>query len=137
MEAAKTVASITYDPLHEMQLEELNRQFERFSTMVANQEWEELPLFADEMEQKLEAISAKLCSRAASAPQVVLSATSDPYGILGVNVDTPVHSIKKLRLRLAQLYHPDSGECIGDGVKMAELNAAFDAVMKDQEKRGR
>jgi len=137
MEAVKTVASISYDPLNEMQLEELNRQFERFSKMTANHEWEELPIFADEVEQKLEAATAKFRSRAASAPQVFLSPASDPYRILGVNIDTPIASIKKLRLRLAQLYHPDSGDCIGNGVKMAELNAAFDAVMRDQEKRGR
>jgi len=137
MEAVKTIASISHDPVYEMQLEELDRQLERFSTMTAQQEWEELPIFAADMEQKLEAVSAKLRRHAASAPQVVLSPANDPYGILGVNIDTPVASIKKLRLRLAQLYHPDSGDCIGNGVKMAELNAAFDAVMRDQEKRGR
>jgi len=137
MEAVKTVASIAYDPVYEMQLDELSRQLERFSKMTANHEWEELPIFADDLEEKLEAINAKLRNRAGSAPRVVLSPVSDPYGILGVNIDTPVASIKKLRLRLAQLYHPDSGDCVGNGDKMAELNAAFDAVMKDQEKRGR
>lgn len=137
MEAARTLASISYDPIHEARLDELNRELERFSALAASREWEELPVFADEMEQKLDAVGDKIRNRAASAPRVVLSPASDPYGILGVSIDTPISSIKKLRLRLAQLYHPDSGDCIGNGVKMAELNAAFDAVMKDQEKRGR
>jgi DnaJ-class molecular chaperone len=52
-----------------------------------------------------------------------------------VSVDTPTPLIKKLRLRLAQLYHPDVSESICNSTKMAELNAAYDAVMKEREKR--
>ena len=67
---------------------------------------------------------------------MVLAPGSDPYRLLGISVDTPTPLIRKLRLRLAQLYHPDISDSTRNSAKMAELNAAYDAVMKDREKKG-
>jgi DnaJ-class molecular chaperone len=67
----------------------------------------------------------------------MLSPGVDPYRILGINAATPTASIRKLRLRLAQLYHPDIGDSTANSAKMAELNAAYDSVMRDRDTAGR
>ena len=67
----------------------------------------------------------------------MLAPGTDPYRTLGVSAQTPTASIKTLRLRLAQLYHPDISDGTGNNIKMAEVNAAYDAVMRDRETEGR
>ena len=66
----------------------------------------------------------------------MLTPGADPYALLGIHRDTPIPSVKKLRQRLAQVYHPDIGGETCNSAKMAELNAAYDAVMRERMLRG-
>jgi len=125
------------DPLRETRAEELQAELEQLPRLAINRRWDDLQRHAAWIKSELEDAEAKLLHHAATIPALMLPPGSDPYRLLGVSVDTPTPLIKKLRLRLAQLYHPDVSESIGNSTKMAELNAAYDAVMKDREKEGR
>ena len=51
--------------------------------------------------------------------------SSDPFAVLGVSPDATLAEVRSARRRLASEFHPDHG---GDGVRMGEINAAFDVV---------
>jgi hypothetical protein len=137
LRAFESLASEFRDPLHEVQAEELNSELAQLSRLALHRRWNDLQRHSAWVLSEVDSLYAKLRQHAASVPAMVLPPGSDPYRLLGVSIDTPTPLIKKLRLRLAQLYHPDVSESICDSTKMAELNAAYDAVMKDREKRGR
>jgi hypothetical protein len=105
--------------------------------LAANRQWNDLQAHAARLETQLNELRARLGRHSASVPTVTLPSGSDPYWLLGVTVDTPTPLIRKLRSRLAQLYHPDVSGSTGNSIKMSELNAAYDAVMRDREKEGR
>ena len=137
LESVQLLASLLHDPIQEVQAEELNRGLEQISILASNRQWEQCQQQAARLESELDELHPRLRRQLASTPSVTLAPGADPYGILGVTAATPTASIKKLRLRLAQLYHPDIGDSIGNSAKMAEVNAAYDAVMRDRETAGR
>lgn len=131
------LASAFRNPLHEMKAEELGRELEQLPRLAANRQWDDLQSRATWLETELDDLRARLGRHSASVPAVMLPPGSDPYRLLGVTVDTPTPLIRKLRSRLAQLYHPDVSGSTGNSTKMSELNAAYDAVMRDRGKEGR
>jgi hypothetical protein len=137
LRAFESLASEFRDSLHEMRAEELKSELDQLSRLALSRRWEDLQQHSAWILGELESLYSKLRQHAASVPAMVLPPGSDPYRLLGVTVDTPTPLIKKLRLRLAQLYHPDVSESICNSTKMAEVNAAYDAVMKDRAKLGR
>ena len=134
LRAFESLASELRDPLHEMRIEELKCELDQLSKLALHRRWDDLQRHSAWILGELDGLYVKLRQHPASVPVMVLPAGSDPYRLLGVNVNTPTPLIKKLRLRLAQLYHPDVSESISNSTKMAELNAAYDAVMKEREK---
>lgn len=137
LESVQVLVSLLREPIQEARIEELSRELNRISIFAANRQWEQCQRQADRLESELEEMHARLRRQFATASAVILSPHTDPYGILGVSASTPTAAIKKLRLRLAQLYHPDIGDSVGNSAKMAEVNAAYDAVMRDRETQGR
>jgi len=134
LNAAQTLATALREPMHEMRADELSRELEQIPKFATERRWEELERRAAWIERELEALRGRLSRQSGSVPTVVLAPGSDPYRLLGVTADTPTPLVKKLRLRLAQLYHPDVNDGIPNGTKMAELNAAYDAVMRDRKR---
>jgi hypothetical protein len=137
LESFQLLASLLRDPIHEARAEELSQELEQIPVLAAHRQWEQCQRQAGRLECELNEIDPRLRRQLAGAPAVVLSPGVDPYRILGINAATPTASIRKLRLRLAQLYHPDIGDSTSNSAKMAELNAAYDSVMRDRETAGR
>ena len=137
LESFQLLASLLRDPIHEARAEELSRELEQIPVLAAHRQWEQCQRQAGRLECELDEIHRRLRCQLAAAPTVMLSPGVDPYRILGINAATPTASIRKLRLRLAQLYHPDIGDSTANSAKMAELNAAYDSVMRDRETAGR
>jgi hypothetical protein len=109
----------------------------QLTLLAANRQWDDLQARTGKLQAELDDLRARLGRYSASVPTVTLPPGSDPYRLLGVTIDTPTPLIRKLRSRLAQLYHPDVSGSAGNSIKMSELNAAYDAVMRDREKEGR
>jgi hypothetical protein len=137
LKAVQTLATAIREPWHEMKTEELGTELGHLLNLASERRWEELKRRAVWLENELDSLRATLSQHSASVAPVVLAAGSDPYQVLGISVDTPTPLIRKLRLSLAQLYHPDISHDTRSSAKMAELNAAYDAVMKDREREGR
>jgi hypothetical protein len=137
LKAIQTLATAIREPWHEMKAEELGTELGHLTKLASERRWEELQRRAVWLENELDGLRTTLSQHSASVPTVVLAAGSDPYRVLGINVDTPTPLVRKLRLSLAQIYHPDISHSTRSGAKMAELNAAYDAVMKDREREGR
>jgi DnaJ domain len=136
-EAVHILAAATRQPSHEVKAEELGAELDHLSRLASERQWEELQRRAAWLGSELDALQASLRLHSSSVPPVILASGNDPYRVLGVSVDTPTALIRKLRLSLAQLYHPDISHSTRNSVKMAELNAAYDAVMKDREREAR
>lgn len=137
LKGVQMLAAANREPWHEMKVEELATELGRLATLASERRWEELQRRAVRLENELDGLRATLSQHSASVPAVVLAAGSDPYRVLGISADTPTPLVRKLRLSLAQLYHPDISHSTRSSTKMAELNAAYDAVMKDREREGR
>jgi hypothetical protein len=137
LESFQLLASLLRDPIHEARAEELSQELEQIPVLAAHRQWEQCQRQAGRLECELDEIHPRLRRQLAAAPAVMLSPGVDPYRILGINAATPTASIRKLRLRLAQLYHPDIGDSTSNSAKMAELNAAYDSVMRDRETASR
>ena len=137
LESFQLLASLLGDPIHEARAEQFSRELEQITILAANRQWELFQRQSTQLECELNEIHPHLRSQLAATPAVMLSPGVDPYRILGINAATPTASIRKLRLRLAQLYHPDIGDSTANSAKMAELNAAYDSVMRDRDTAGR
>lgn len=137
LKAIQALTAAMLDPLLEMRVEELGDEFPQLSKLALERRWEDLQHQAARLESELAALQQRARPHSASVPTVVLAPGSDPYRLLGISVDTPTPLIRKLRLGLAQLYHPDISESTRNSAKMAEVNAAYDAVMKERERDGR
>ncbi len=135
--AVQMLAATIRQPEQELKLDELGSEFDQLSQLASERQWEELQRRAVWIENELDRLHESLRLHSSSVPPVVLAPGSDPYSLLGVSVDTPTPLIRKLRLSLAQLYHPDISHSTRNSAKMAELNAAYDAVMKDREREAR
>lgn len=92
--------------------------------------WEQFTDRAAQIAGELDEAIAEFRLRSQSV--VTLPAGVDPYRLLGAETSAATATIKKLRLRLAQVYHPDIGGETSNDAKMAELNAAYDAVMRER-----
>jgi len=53
--------------------------------------------------------------------------SNDPFAVLGLRPDATLDEVRNARRRLAAQFHPDHG---GDAVRMGEINAAFDSVLR-------
>ena len=135
--AVQMLAAVLKEPRQEMKAEELGAEIERLSGLASERRWENLRQRAAWLESELDNLRASLRQHTSSVPPAVLAPGTDPYRVLGISVDTPTPLVRKLRLSLAQLYHPDISDSTRSSAKMAELNAAYDAVMKDREREGR
>ncbi len=136
VKAVKALAAALGNPVDEMKAEELGGELEGLRQLAAERRWEDLQRRAAALENEIDELAQRLRGRASQGPPVVLAPGSDPYKLLGISVDSPTPLFRKLRLRLAQLYHPDISDSTRNSTKMAELNAAYDAVMKDRERKG-
>jgi hypothetical protein len=132
----------TLSPLvrtHDLQLltKELETSFEGLSLFAEERRWQDLRRMTADLSGKL----TELCFDLRSEVQLqstgvqtgVLAPGTDPYRVLGISRDTPTSVIRKLRLSLAQIYHPDISAATRSSNKMAEVNAAYDAVLRDRE----
>jgi hypothetical protein len=137
IQGVRTLAAAVRNPVHEMKAEDLSAELVGLQQLAAERCWDEFHRSAASLQSKIDELDGELKDRAVHGPPVVLAPGIDPYQLLGVTVDTPTPLVRKLRIRLAQLYHPDISDSAQNGRKMAELNAAYDAVMKDREKKGR
>ncbi|MFT4113334.1 hypothetical protein [Silvibacterium sp.] len=133
--AARTLADAGRNPAQEMRAAELAAETQTLRMLAAQRRWSELRRHADELQERFRQCCNDLRARMSASPPVVLAAGSDPYRVLGIDADTPTPLVRKLRMRLAQLYHPDISDGPGNSTKMAELNAAFDAVMRERDKK--
>lgn len=114
-------------------VEQAGRLMDELRALVIAKRWDEFSGRAAEIADELdrEIMEFRLRSRST----VTLPVGTDPYRVLGAEVSAPTTTIKKLRLRLAQIYHPDIGGETGNDMKMAELNAAYDVVMRERATR--
>jgi hypothetical protein len=135
--AVQMLAAAIRQPDRELKLDELGSELDYLLRLASERQWEELQRRAVWIENELDQLHESLRLHSSSVPPVVLAPGSDPYSLLGVSVDTPTPLIRKLRLSLAQLYHPDISHSTRNSAKMAELNAAYDAVMRDREREAR
>lgn len=114
-------------------LERTSRSMDELRALAIAKRWNDFSKCAAEISGELE--SEILDFQLSSRSVVTLPAGTDPYRVLGAEISMPTATIKKLRLRLAQVYHPDIGGETGNDMKMAELNAAYDAVMRERATR--
>lgn len=111
-------------------MERASHGMDELRSLVIAKRWEEFSSRAEEIANELDCEIMEFRLRSRST--VFLPPETDPYRILGAETSTPTTTIKKLRLRLAQVYHPDIGGETGNDMKMAEVNAAYDAVMRER-----
>lgn len=135
--ALQRMSSTLREPLVEVKAEQLLRNQQQLAQVVARRLWDELEKQAQELEKEIEEAHARLRERSARFLGQSFVPGADPYHVLGVDAAAATAVVKKLRLRLAQVYHPDIGGETSNAAKMAELNAAYDLVMKERERLGR
>jgi hypothetical protein len=120
----------------QLRTRELEMSFEGLSSLAAERRWQELERETSVLTEKLADLCTDLRSevrlQSTGLPTAVLTPGTDAYQILGITPDTPAATIRKLRLSLAQIYHPDIGAATSNSRKMAEVNAAYDEVMKNR-----
>lgn len=106
------------------------RSTDELRNLAITKSWEQLTVRAAEIKGELD--DSILEFRLRSQMVVTLPSGTDPYRVLGTESSASTATIKQLRLRLAQVYHPDIGGDTSNGTKMAELNAAYDEVMRER-----
>jgi hypothetical protein len=120
---------------HSMHLRQkaFQQQSERLKELFRARRWKAAQEMTCQLQADLDEFCEELQSRARllakSAPRVTLSSAADPLHLLGADANASLPAIKRLRQRLAQVYHPDVGGETCNAAKMAELNAAYDAVL--------
>jgi hypothetical protein len=112
----------------------LEQELQRMRVMLYGRNWEAGDKRSKQLQRELEEFAEELFGRvrllANSTTHVSLAACADPYRLLGVDANAPLSSIKRVRQKLALIYHPDTGGETCNAVKMAELNAAYDALVR-------
>ena len=134
MNLIQTLATIFLDPENELNVAELRSEFCLIHTYAENRQWDDLEQYMGSFQSRLEASQERICRNTSRIPPTALVTGNNPYCLLGVAPTTPTPTIHKLWLRLAHLYHPDMNGSAFGSAKMAELNAAYAAIMKDREK---
>jgi hypothetical protein len=115
------------NPFLETQLDALESKIADLGKLLTQRRWNAFQESCTEGMEDLAAIQER--ARVRKEPPSVLAPGTDPYQLLGINREMPTPTIKKLRTRLAHIYHPDASEGFANAPKMAEVNAAFDAVI--------
>ena len=118
------------NPLLETRLNDLELKIADLGKLLTQRRWDAFQRSCTGKMEELRALQER--ARLRREPPAVLAPGTDPYSLLGINREMPTASIKKLRTRLAQIYHPDASEGLANAPKMAEVNAAFDAVIADR-----
>ena len=118
------------NPHLELQLESLTSQASALGNLLPQRRWDEFRGSSTQAIEQLKKLQEEALRR--KLPAVVLPPGSDPYRILGIERAMPTSELRKLRTRLALIYHPDAAEGFSNSSKMAEINAAFDAVMSER-----
>ena len=131
--AIKGAATVVGEPFIESRADELLLELRELAGMVAHWRWDEFQRHLVRIKQEGGDAYDRLRNRRASSSAAVLPTGADPYHLLGVDPAAPIASIRKLRLRLAQVYHPDIGGETCNATKMAEVNAAYDAIVRERE----
>lgn len=132
--ALQSLSSVLREPLVEIKADQFVERQQRLGELVARRQWEDIEREARELEKEIGAAGAILHERSVKPAGPVLAPRTDPYGLLGASAGASTAAIRKLRLRLAQIYHPDIGGETSNAAKMAELNAAYDMVMRERER---
>jgi len=133
LKVIEALANLYPDPVNELCVEELRGGLNQIYALAENRQWDALEQYSASLKSRMDAAQEKICRNASTTPRSILATGSSPYRLLGVAPDTPTLSIRKLWLRLAHLYHPDMSGSTYGSAKMAELNAAYAAIMKDRE----
>lgn len=133
MESVEILATETHEPALELEIEDLRRELGLLGDLAQDRRWDEHRMNAEQLLVRAGEAHRKLVKLTRMTPRSVLSPGVDPYRLLGVGSNTPTAIIKKLRQRLALVYHPDAGGETSNANKMAELNSAYDAIMRDRE----
>jgi hypothetical protein len=128
--AVEALARASHQPHLEARWEESVAEMDELRTLAFARSWELLADRAVQLAAEFEELIQDISLRSGS--MVTLAPGSDPYRLLGIDASASTASLKKLRLRLAQVYHPDIGGETGNDAKMAELNAAYDEVMRQR-----
>ena len=126
--AVEALARASRDPQLEQRCEETAGAMDELRALALTRGWELLASRSGQLAAEFEELIQDASLRSGS--MVTLPPGSDPYRLLGIDASASTASIKKLRVRLAQVYHPDIGGETGNDAKMAELNAAYDEVMR-------
>jgi hypothetical protein len=118
------------NPFFQLQLEGLTSQAAAFVNLISQRRWNDFRQSCTSTIEQLKTLQEQ--ARRRKEPAVVLPAGSDPYQVLGIERGMPSSELRKLRTRLALIYHPDATEGFANSSKMAEINAAFDAVVSQR-----
>lgn len=130
----EALARAQHAPQLEAGCKETAHAMDELRTLAFARSWELFANRAEQLAAELEELIEDTSLRSRS--MVTLPPGSDPYRLLGIDASASSASIKKLRFRLAQVYHPDIGGETGNDAKMAELNAAYDEIMRERKSQG-
>jgi hypothetical protein len=133
LQMARASVQESRNPLLETRLDALESKITELGKLLTQRRWDAFQQGCIGKMEELRALQER--ARLRREPPAVLAPGTDPYSLLGINREMPTPYIKKLRTRLAQIYHPDASEGFANAPKMAEVNAAFDAVIA--ERRGK
>lgn len=133
IKALQSAASILHEPLIESKADDVMNELDQTTELVVLWGWGDFQKQLLGFDRTVDEMQRKLRDRRMASPAPVLATGANPYSILGVDSAAPISSIRKLRLRLAQVYHPDIGGETCNASKMAEVNAAYDAIVRDRD----
>jgi hypothetical protein len=121
------------NPFHEIQLETIESSIPNIVMLLTQRRWAAFQQACTEAMDELQLLYQR--ARTRKEPCAVLSPGTDPYRLLGIDRETPTPRIKRLRTRLALIYHPDASGAFPNASRMAEVNAALDAVLAERRER--
>ncbi len=121
------------NPFHEIQLDTIESRISGIVTLLTQRRWAAFQQGCTESMDELQLLHQR--ARTRKEPCAVLSPGTDPYRLLGIDREMPTLRIKRLRTRLAQIYHPDASGAFPNASRMAEVNAALDAVLAERRER--
>ena len=130
---AATAVEESRNPLFETQLEGVSAQASALSSLISQRRWND---YRDASKNTIEQLKQlREQARRRREPAAVLAPGTDAHHILGIEAGMPVSEVRRLRTRLALIYHPDAPDGFANSGKMAEINAAYDAVMAQRKQK--